>query len=40
MLGNSEIGELVHFQIIGDILHVSRLSQHGAYVFLRLPQKI
>jgi hypothetical protein len=40
MLGNSEIGELVHFQVIGDILHVFRLSQHGAYVFLRLPEKI
>jgi hypothetical protein len=40
MLGNSEIGELVHFQVIGDILHVFRLSQHGAYVFLRIPQKI
>ncbi len=40
MLGNSEIGELVHFQVIGDVLHVFRLSQHGAYVFLRLPQKI
>jgi hypothetical protein len=40
MLGNSEIGELVHFQVIGDILHVFRLSQHGAYVFLRLPHKI
>jgi hypothetical protein len=40
MLGNSEIGELVNFQVIGDILHVFRLSQHGTYVFLRIPQKI
>jgi hypothetical protein len=30
VLSDSEISELVHFQIIGDILDMFWLSQHGA----------